>query len=357
MPGLPKTLVASMGLQDIEIRELRAFQGIRLPHDPAANPRPDPVNLLRRLQPRVSSLYSNSRASEWSLTLPQFAAALERSVCKRFAEGAVSQENLEQYLGTLSVDDLALASACMEGSDAAWEYFVQSYRGYLRAAAGSITKGSRAGVDAQELADSLFAELFGLVDGKRGEASLFRYFHGRSSLKTWLRTVLAQRHIDRLRLSRRWESLEREDGEEETPVSTQSASPPSLDPHRHRYLRRFLFALTVCLDALDPGDRKRLELYYAREKTLAEVGRLLGEHESSASRNLERTRRELRAKVEECLRTGRHPGDRPGSLAPLSDAEIALCFQYAAEDAPIDFRQIFPEKPSGRSEAGRKESS
>jgi len=74
----------------------------------------------------------------------------------------------------------------------------------LRAAAGAITKGSRAGANAQELADSLFAELYGLVDGKRGERSLFRYFHGRSSLKTWLRAVLAQRHVDRLRESRRW---------------------------------------------------------------------------------------------------------------------------------------------------------
>ena len=327
-----------------------------MPLDPSANPRHDPVALLRTLQPRVKALYSHSRASELGLSLPQFAAALERSVAKRFAEDAINREILEQYLQSLSIDDLALASACMQGSDSAWEYFVQTYRGYLRAAAGSITKGSRAGVDAQELADSLFAELFGLADGKRGEASLFRYFHGRSSLKTWLRTVLAQRHIDRLRLSRRWEPLERQDGEEENPILTKDTPAASPDPHRRRYIRRFLLALAVCLDALDPPDRKRLELYYAREKTLAEVGHLLGEHESSASRNLERTRGELRARVEECLRTGKHSGDPSGSLPPLSDAEIALCFQYAAEDAPIDFRKMFPEKTSSKSEAGRKES-
>ena len=230
MPRSSQTLVASAGLQDIEIRELRAVLGIRVPYDPAANPRLDPVTLLRRLQPRVRSLHANSRATEWSLTLPAFAAALERSVRKRFSDGPVSQEGLEEYLGTLSIDDLVLATACIEGSDAAWEYFVQTYRGYLRAAAGSITKGGRAGVDAQELADSLFAELFGLVDGKRGEASLLRYFHGRSSLKTWLRTVLAQRHIDRLRLSRRWESLEQEDGEEEKPIVPQGAPATSPDP-------------------------------------------------------------------------------------------------------------------------------
>jgi hypothetical protein len=111
------------------------------------------------------------------------------------------------------------------------------------------------------------------------------------------------------------------------------------------------------LDLLDAKDRKRLELYYAREKTLAEIGILLEEHESSASRHLERTRRELRVKVEECLRTGRHAGNPSRCLPPLSDAEIALCFEYASEEVPVDFRQIFPEKPSGRGAAGRKESS
>jgi RNA polymerase sigma-70 factor (ECF subfamily) len=325
--------------------------------DRTPNPRSQASKLLRELEFRVDSLFVRSGASNWKLTRAQFTAALERSVAKRFLEDVATRERLEQYLDTIHVEDLVLATACMEGSEPAWEHFLGTYRGCLRAAAGSITKGGRAGADAQELADSLFAELFGLVDGKRGEASLFRYFHGRSSLKTWLRTILAQRHIDRLRQSRRWESLEREDGEAQEPVSPQSVPAPSPDPHRSRYLGRFLDALTVCLDTLNPEDRKRLELYYAREKTLAEIGRLLGEHESSASRNLERARRELRTKVEECLRTGRHAGDHAGSLPPLSDAQIALCFQYASEDAPIDFRQIFPEKPVRKGQPGRKESS
>ena len=127
---------------------------------------------------------------------------------------------------------------------------------------------------------------------------------------------------------------------------------PSLDPHRNEYLSRFLAALNEALNSLNPPDHQRLELYYARQKTLAEIGRFFGEHESSASRNLERTRRELRAKVEEFLRTGSQSGG-----APLSDAEILLCFQYAAEEAPIDFRQIFPAKPSSKPDVTRKESS
>lgn len=314
--------------------------------DPFQNASPRPAELERVLREFADSLYAESRASDWGLSPAHFLAALERSAGKRFAGCGFSTEALEEYLGTLHIEDLSLASACLEGSEAAWQHFVSQYRGYLRAAAGVITKNSRGGTDAVELADSLFAELFGLVDGRRGERSLFRYFHGRSSLKTWLRAILAQRHVDRLRQSRRWEQLETEDedgpGHAPQPGNTQTVA----DPHRERYIGRFVAALHETVDLLPLADRERLELYYAREKTLAEIGRRLGEHESSVSRHLERIRRQLRSSIEEKLRCP----------PALSEAEIRLCFQYAAEDAPIDFRKIFPEKPAPNSGASRKES-
>lgn len=321
-----------------------------MPHRP--HDRPDPERreaaYLRGVSEAIlDSLYLESSAKQWGLTMAQFAAALERSLCKRFTDISPARDSLVDYLQTLYLRDLALAAACLEGSESAWEYFVREYRSPLRAAAGAITKGSRAGANAQELADSLFAELFGLVDGKRGERSLFRYFHGRSSLKTWLRAILAQRHVDRLRESRRWESFDQGDGEEPKPLPERHTPPPLLDPHRERYLQRFVAALQLSLAALDRSDRQRLELYYARQKTLAEIGRQIGEHESSVSRHLERIRHELRARVEE------HLHGQPA----LSEAEIALCFQYAAEDAPIDFRNLFPEKQTGIPGLGRKESS
>ena len=314
--------------------------------DPFQNASPSPAESERALREFADSLYAESRAPEWGLSPRHFLAALERSAAKRFAGGGFSTDGLGEYLGTLHIEDLCLASACLEGSEAAWAHFVSQYRSYLRAAAGVITKNSRGGTDALELADSLFAELFGLVDGRRGERSLFRYFHGRSSLKTWLRAILAQRHVDRLRQSRRWEQLEAEEeespGHRPQPGNTQ----PIADPHRDRYLARFVAALHEAVDLLAPADRERLELYYAREKTLAEIGRQLGEHESSVSRHLERIRRQLRSSIEEKLRCP----------PALSEAEIRLCFQYAAEDSPIDFRQIFPEKPAPTSGARRKES-
>jgi RNA polymerase sigma-70 factor len=311
----------------------------------------DPAALLANLQLRLDSLYSESRASQWSVSRAQFVSALERSVRKRFSDSRATQASLKSYLETLHNEDLALACGCIHGSEAAWEHFVRTYRPYLRAAAGVITRNSIAGTD---LADSLFAELYGLRDGKHGENSLFRYFHGRSSLRTWLRTVLAQRHVDRLRQIRRWQPLDGDDGLERPLPAPKSGTSESLDPHRGRYLRQFVHALTICLAAMNSDDRRRLELYYARERTLAEVGRLLGEHESSVSRNLERARKELRQKVEDCLRAG-ISGDAETGFSPMSEAEIALSFQYASEDAPIDFRQLFPEKSSRKAQPERKE--
>ena len=272
-------------------------------HDRPAPEHRDPAQFLGVSKAILDSLYADSRAAEWCLTLLQFAAALDRSLSKRFADIALSDDRRVEYLQTLYLQDLALAAACLEGSESAWEYFVREYRTALRAAAGAITRGSRAGANAEELADSLFAELYGLVDGKRGERSLFRYFHGRSALKTWLRAILAQRHVDRLRESRRWESFDQADSKEPKPFPELHVAPPSLDPHRERYLQRFVAALQVSLASLDGSDRQRLELYYARQKTLAEIGRQIGEHESSVSRNLERTRGELRALIEGHLRS------------------------------------------------------
>jgi DNA-binding CsgD family transcriptional regulator len=270
--------------------------GDSVPLSSGENSHGDVASLLAASGEVVAALYAQSRGIEWGLDRSRFVIALQRSAQKRFADGPLTREAFEGYLHALYLEDLALSSACMDGSEAAWEYFVREYRGYLRAAAGAITKNSGAGSNPQELADSLFADLFGLADGKRGAHSLLRYFHGRSSLKTWLRAVL----------------------------------------------NCFVAALEVCLAAVEATDRQRLDLYYAQQMTLAEIGRKLGEHESSVSRNLERIRKELRTNVEKEL-----------LAAKLSEAEISLCLQYAAEEAPIDFRKIFPEKRTGGPNAGR----
>jgi len=302
----------------------------------------------------LECLYAQSQAGRWSVPRERFAAALERSAKKALTPGAVSPQSLQDYLGALHLEDLALATACAEGLEAAWEHFFITYRAYLRAAAAAILRCKAGSADACDLADSLFSELYGLAGGKGAERSLFRYFHGRSSLKTWLRAVLAQRHIDSIRAGRRFEEL----GEDETgdgrPRTLLGPQLQPGDPHRERYAASFTCALQAALERLEPQEKERLRLYYAEEKTLAEIGCLLGEHESSVSRHLDRVRRDLRRAVEDILRQGIEAANGSAVQPGLSDAEIALCFEYSAGDTPIDLEKLLPRPKSPGPAAGKR---
>jgi RNA polymerase sigma factor (sigma-70 family) len=238
--------------------------------------------------------------------------------------------------------------------EAAWEHFVATYRAYLRAAAAAILRCPAGAAEACDLADSLFSDLYGLSKAEGVERSLFRYFHGRSSLKTWLRAVLAQRHIDSIRAGRRFEELGEDKSGDELPAAPLGPSVQFVDPHRERYAALFTRALQTALDRLEPQEKDRLRLYYAEEKTLAEIGRLLGEHESSVSRHLDRVRNDLRQNVENILRQGFCAANGSALQPGLSDAEIALCLEYSAENTPIDLDKLLPPSRSRGPAAGKR---
>lgn len=296
----------------------------------------------------VARLHKESKAERWGLGAEQFAAGLERAVRKRMNPSGLTVAQREEFLCTLHLEDLALAQACACGLETGWEYFVETYRPYLRASAAAILRVSSGSAEARELADSLFAELYGLTDGRTGERSLFRYFHGRSSLKTWLRAVMAQRHIDAVRAGKKFESLDEPDGDGRVREAADKVVLPMADPHREKFVKLFQAALAAALAGLDARDRERLRLYYVEEKTLAEIGKKLGEHESSVSRNLERIRREMREGAERFLR-------RPAPGAALSEEQIALCFEYAAEDVPIDLGKMLQARGPGAAQKGKQD--
>jgi RNA polymerase sigma factor (sigma-70 family) len=306
---------------------------------------------------KIDWFFAQSKADIWGLSRERFAASLQRSAEKRLASGNLAPEKIEEYFAALHLEDLGLAAACMENSESAWDHFVAAYRPYLRAAAAAVLRCSSSSPEACELADSLFAELYGLADGTRRERSLFRYFHGRSSLKTWLRAVLAQRHIDAIRAGRRFESLDDDDvkppGAQLIQKIPRVVSVPPADPHRDRYSTLFVRALQAAIAALDSRDEQRLRLYYAQEQTLAEIGRQLGEHESSVSRNLDRIRLALRHTVEETLRNGCPAVNGLAAELGLSEAQISLCFEYASADVPFDLEKLLERRARTNPPAGR----
>ncbi len=241
------------------------------------------------------------------------------------ARGASPGETA-QYIESLHVEDLALAAACRAGDEPAWEHFVNRYRPVLHDAASRLVRDE---VRARELADSIFAELYGLDERNGHRRSLFDYFHGRSSIATWLRAVLAQRHVDAIRAGARLESLDSNiHGEPSAP-----AEADSYDPNRAAHLALLQRLLTASLAALTARDRLRLAYYYLHELTLAQLGRLMGEHESSASRRLEGTRARIKRELERGLR-------REGGL---SEDQVRQCFEYALAEAPIDLARVLDE--------------
>jgi RNA polymerase sigma factor (sigma-70 family) len=267
------------------------------------------------------------------------------------AAGRPSREDAA-YLESLHLEDLGLACALSAGDERAWDHFITHYRPVLYAAARAIAGSDATG---RELADSLYAELFSLGVAREKAArpaegpfdagavpairpgGLLDYFHGRSKLSTWLRAVLAQRHVDAIRAARRTEPLEEAESGEPVAPGVRSFGPegsggPMPDPERERYLALLQEAVTQALAALEPRDRLRLAYYYVQDLTLAQIGRLLGEHEATVSRKLERTRRHVRERVLSALRAGEPASGRAG----LSEAQVRLCLDYAVEEWPFD---------------------
>ncbi len=259
-------------------------------------------------------LHRRSRADRWGLSAERLRQAAVAGIDRAFRDTAPSPEQIARHLDALHAEDLALACACADGHEDAWEHFMREYRPALYRAGDAIAPGGAG----RELADSLYAELYGLKADDAGRRSHFVYFHGRSSLVTWLRTVLAQRHVDRVRSGRRLDPLPADEAPGAMP-----APAVHTDPHRPRYLAVMRQAVMAAVLLLSARDRLRLTCYYAQGLTLAGIGRLTGEHEATVSRQLARTRRTIRDAVETHLR----------DVERMKPDDIAACFASVVGDA------------------------
>ena len=263
---------------------------------------------------RLDRLMSTARASDWKVPAEVFSNALERSAEKAFAGRTPSEGELDRYYDSLHLADLALACACAMGREDAWDHFVREFRPGMYRAADAIDPGG----GAREIAEALYAELFGLKEKDGIRQSVFRYFHGRSGLATWLRSLISQRFVDRYRETRKMDPLP--DDHAAAPLR---ASSSSIDPDRARFVAAMRAVLAAAIAALDPRDRLRLACYYAQEMTLAQIGTLTREHEATVSRQLAKTRKTIREDVERRLR------DDQG----FAKTEIDECFASIADDA------------------------
>jgi RNA polymerase sigma-70 factor (ECF subfamily) len=208
-------------------------------------------------------------------------------VATKYLPAGNTEAEARTFLLTLRVEELALAQACAAGHNAAWELFLTRYREKLYQSALRIAHEDSA---ARDLADSLYAELYGTTtrDGER--ISKLASFTGRGSLEGWLRTVLAQEFVNRYRRTKRLVSLD-EESEDGAQFAAPAPEPlPSAD-------LRLESSTDAALAALDSEDRMVLAAYYLDGRTLAEIARMLGVHESTISRKVDKLAKSLRKKI------------------------------------------------------------
>jgi RNA polymerase sigma-70 factor, ECF subfamily len=244
------------------------------------------ASLRSQLEPVVAELYLKSGAKNYAISIEEFAAIL-MTVAEKYLPPDVEEAAIRDFYLSLRVSELALARACAAGNEQAWEGFMLRYREKLHDAALSITREDS---KARELAGSIYADLYGAPDRAGPRRSKLSYYSGRGSLEGWLRTVLAQSHVNQYRGTRRQVSLE-EETESGKQFSVQESEPVSpVDPRLNR-------ATDEALGALSREDRCILAYYFLDDLTLARIASILGVHESTISRKLEKLVRTLRKDI------------------------------------------------------------
>lgn len=218
---------------------------------------------------------------------------------------AAANHEIKAFIDELRADDLCLIIACERGDERSWEDLVANFDATVKSAARKISPNNE---DAEDLASSIWAELYGLrqdPDGKR--KSKLAYYSGRGSLAGWLRAVVSQLAVDQFRKGAKYVQIEEDREFERLANEASNGDGPHLGVHVDnpedqltdaRTSADVSAALEHAIAALDAEDRLILKLYYFDSLKLKDIAATFGYHEATASRKLTRVQGEIRKSVE-----------------------------------------------------------
>jgi len=277
----------------------------------------------------LAELHAKAECEKVGLTTEAFSAILCEIGSKHVDAG--SEKALRAFFLSLRIDELALARACAAGNNSAWEIFLTRFREKLYLSALRIAREDSA---ARDLADTLYADLYGTStrDGQR--VSKLASYTGRGSLEGWLRTVLAQEYVNRYRRTKRLVSL---DEESEEGVQFRAPDPEPIASADNRLSE----ATDEVLAGLSSEDRMVLSAYYLDGRTLAEIACMLGVHESTISRKLDKLARSLRKQIVTGLtRKGMSRRQAEEALdVDVRDLQVDIRRNLAQESPPAAFSE------------------
>src|SRR5581483_6203786 len=270
----------------------------------------------------LAELHAKAACDKIGITRETFGEIL-LEVGSKYAASA-QPDGVRSFFLSLRVEELGLARACAAGNNAAWEIFLTRFREKLYLSALRIAREDSA---ARDLADTLYADLYGTNAREGQRVSKLASYTGRGSLAGWLRTVLAQEYVNRYRRTKRLVSLDEESEDGVQFRAPESEAGPPADS-------RLAQATDEVLAALSAEDRTVLSGYYLDGRTLAEIARMLGVHESTISRKLDKLAKSLRKQILTAL-TRRGMSRR--------QAEEAL--EVDVRDLQVDIRRSLAQEP------------
>lgn len=255
---------------------------------------------------RLLARASDSRSLRRESLAPRILAAVEKYLLRDDPD--TPREDVIAFIDGLQADDLCLIIACEQGDENAWTDLVERFKATVRSAARSASTNEDT---ADDLTQSIWAELYGLRAGKDGKpASKLAYYSGRGSLAGWLRAVVAQLAVDAFRKQSRLVQTEEDADLDRLARNTKVAEgkavlagvPNPEESLSNRFARTDLQqALRRSVDELSAEDRLLVKLYYFDDLRLREAGAVLGVHEATASRRLTRIQSDLRKRVTRIL--------------------------------------------------------
>jgi RNA polymerase sigma-70 factor, ECF subfamily len=253
-------------------------------------------------------------------------------------DASVEKKEVNTFIDEMRADELCLIVACERGDEKAWEDLVAGFDSTVRSAARKITANVE---DAEDLASSIWAELYGLRrDAEGKKKSKLAYYSGRGSLAGWLRAVVSQLAVDEFRKQSKFvqveETREFENLAEESssnggnPLVSHAENPEEIFSERQAG-QDVSQALRNAIDSLDDEDRLVLKLYYFDDLKLKDIAATFGYHEATASRKVARLHADIRKAVEKTLR------ERHG----WSESEVKRHLAQAASKLGMSVEKLF----------------
>lgn len=239
----------------------------------------------------IAEIYArcNGNAPNFGISNEHLRDSLHKTA-RKYVQNNLSEtpnvEEIKEFLRQIQAEDLFLALACASGNERAWWEFDQQHRAYLERVARHL---ARTEIDAQEVVDSVYVELYGtrVVDGER--VSKFATYSGRGSLRGWLRTVIWHSLVDLHRASHDEVSLDEMTetvGEGHAHASFTAEMKLGGESEmidqitKERYRRATLSALENAFANLDAHEKLLLLYYHVENLKLREIARLVENPES-----------------------------------------------------------------------------